>query len=230
MLFFVANLLPTNLGWFQVGTTKGLRERVTGSRNQAGWPLCTRYAWAVAAPETSPVAVVSPLLSPQIPFPTFDNFPLDTPLPDILDPLPLPSPLFSSSPGVFASRPGTAAGPAAAATLQPQTWLTRPDFALILLAEIAYENDEDFRPHLPLLFHTALMLLDSPEPLVLSHAQQLLVNLLYTLAGRHLELYDARDQNEGEYKQQVGGATTSAGDSVLQAAFVLREQSNWSCV
>ncbi|KAK8310529.1 hypothetical protein V6Z12_D02G192500 [Gossypium hirsutum] len=31
--------------------------------------------------------------------------------------------------------------------------LTRADIALILLAEIAYENDEDFREHLPLLFH-----------------------------------------------------------------------------
>lgn len=43
------------------------------------------------------------------------------------------------------------------------------------------------------------------EVIVLEHAQQLLVNLLYTLAGRHLELYDARDQSEGEYKQQVCG-------------------------
>ena len=127
---------------------------------------------------------------------------MDTPLPDILDPLPFSSPLLPPHSHKTAAHPAAST----AATLLPQTWLARPDFALILLAEIAYENDEDFRPHLPLLFHTAFLMLDSPEPLVLTHAQQLLVNLLYTLAGRHLELYDARDQNEGEYKQQVSGS------------------------
>lgn len=79
-------------------------------------------------------------------------------------------------------------------------WLSRADIALILLAEIAYENDEDFRGHLPLLFHVTFVSMDSSEDIVLEHCQQLLVNLLYSLAGRHLELYDDGDS---EYKQQV---------------------------
>ncbi|MBA0734280.1 hypothetical protein Gogos_018210, partial [Gossypium gossypioides] len=80
--------------------------------------------------------------------------------------------------------------------------LTRADIALILLAEIAYENDEDFREHLPLLFHVTFVSMDSSEDIVLEHCQHLLVNLLYSLAGRHLELYEV-ENNDGENKQQV---------------------------
>ena len=60
---------------------------------------------------------------------------------------------------------------------------------MCLLAEVAYEHDEDFRSHLPLLFHATLIAMDSPEPLVYQHAQQALVNLLYSLSARHLELH-----------------------------------------
>ncbi|XP_042970437.1 uncharacterized protein LOC122302991 isoform X1 [Carya illinoinensis] len=80
--------------------------------------------------------------------------------------------------------------------------LTRADIALILLAEIAYENDEDFREHLPLLFHVTFVSMDSSEDIVLEHCQHLLVNLLYSLAGRHLELYEV-ENSDGENKQQV---------------------------
>ncbi|KAL8546139.1 hypothetical protein ACS0TY_006023 [Phlomoides rotata] len=83
-----------------------------------------------------------------------------------------------------------------------QHTLTQADIALILLAEIAYENDEDFREHLPLLFHVTFVSMDSSEDIVLEHCQHLLVNLLYSLAGRHLELYDV-EQSDGENKQQV---------------------------
>ncbi|XXG60233.1 hypothetical protein AAC387_Pa04g2195 [Persea americana] len=80
--------------------------------------------------------------------------------------------------------------------------LSRADIALILLAEIAYENDEDFRGHLPLLFHVTFVSMDSSEEIVLEHCQHLLVNLLYSLAGRHLELYEV-ENIDGENKQQV---------------------------
>ncbi|XP_065854824.1 uncharacterized protein [Euphorbia lathyris] len=80
--------------------------------------------------------------------------------------------------------------------------LTHADIALILLAEIAYENDEDFREHLPLLFHVTFVSMDSSEDIVLEHCQRLLVNLLYSLAGRHLELYEV-ENSDGENKQQV---------------------------
>ena len=67
-------------------------------------------------------------------------------------------------------------------------WLSRADIALILLAEIGYENDEDFRGHLPLLFHVTFVSMDSSEDIVLEHCQQLLVNLLYSLAGKLQDL------------------------------------------
>ncbi|KAI3794046.1 hypothetical protein L1987_36671 [Smallanthus sonchifolius] len=83
-----------------------------------------------------------------------------------------------------------------------QHLLTHADIALILLAEIAYENDEDFREHLPLLFHVTFVSMDSSEDIVLEHCQRLLVNLLYSLGGRHLELYNV-ENNDGENRQLV---------------------------
>ncbi|KAL0919790.1 hypothetical protein M5K25_011908 [Dendrobium thyrsiflorum] len=80
--------------------------------------------------------------------------------------------------------------------------LSRADIALILLAEIAYENDEDFRENLPLLFHVTCVSMDSSEDIVLEHCKNLLVNLLYSLAGRHLELYGTAN-SEGENKHKV---------------------------
>ncbi|ERN09549.1 protein furry homolog-like [Amborella trichopoda] len=101
-----------------------------------------------------------------------------------------------------AAAPVVSAGELQSALQGHQHWLSRADIALILLAEIAYENDEDFRGHLPLLFHVALVSMDSSEDIVLKHCQHLLVNLLYSLAGRHLELYDV-DHGDGEHKRQV---------------------------
>eukprot|EP00271_Cylindrocystis_brebissonii_P019651 TRINITY_DN608_c0_g2_i1.p1 TRINITY_DN608_c0_g2~~TRINITY_DN608_c0_g2_i1.p1 ORF type:complete len:899 (-),score=195.67 TRINITY_DN608_c0_g2_i1:1536-3866(-) len=115
----------------------------------------------------------------------------------------------TSSQQPWGETPSTPRGGGGASPLVPPPdaqLLTRADIGLILLAEIAYENDEDFRSHLPLLFHVAFCCMDSSEAIVLEHAQQLLVNLLYTLAGRHLELYEGREQQQGkdgEYKQQV---------------------------
>ncbi|CAM6088431.1 unnamed protein product [Calypogeia fissa] len=99
--------------------------------------------------------------------------------------------------------PAVSAGELQSALQGHHHWLSRADIALILLAEIAYENDEDFRGHLPLLFHVTFVSMDSSEDIVLEHCQQLLVNLLYSLAGRHLEMYDVGDHGDGEYKQQV---------------------------
>nr|ATG70920.1 ARM repeat superfamily protein [Callitropsis funebris] len=104
---------------------------------------------------------------------------------------------------IRSSTPAVNAGELQSALQGHHHWLSRADIALILLAEIAYENDEDFRGHLPLLFHVTFVSMDSSEDIVLEHCQHLLVNLLYSLAGRHLELYDVGDYGEGEYKQQV---------------------------
>lgn len=67
----------------------------------------------------------------------------------------------------------------------------RAEVAVCLLAEVAYEHDEDFRGHLPLLFHTMLLLMDSTDNLVFRHAQQVVTHLLYSLSVRHLELHRA---------------------------------------
>lgn len=43
---------------------------------------------------------------------------------------------------------------------------------MCLLAEVAYEHDEDLREHVPLLLQALLVVQDSPEPIVYQHAQQ----------------------------------------------------------
>ena len=65
--------------------------------------------------------------------------------------------------------------------------ITAPDLAIILLAEVAAEHDEDFRVHLPVLLHAVTAtLLGSPEPTVRAHCRQLLANLTHALAARPL--------------------------------------------
>ena len=66
--------------------------------------------------------------------------------------------------------------------------LTRAEVGLCLLAEVAWEQDEDLRSHLPLLLHASTVCLDSPEPTVASHALLAITHLLYSLSVRHLEL------------------------------------------
>jgi len=65
--------------------------------------------------------------------------------------------------------------------------LSRSELALCLLAEVAYEHDEDFRSHLSLLFQVALICMDAMEPIVSHHCNLLVVNLLYSISVRHLE-------------------------------------------
>ena len=69
--------------------------------------------------------------------------------------------------------------------------MMRAEVAVCLLAEVAYEHDEDFRGHLPLLFHAMLLLMDSTDSLVFRHAQQVVTHLLYSLSVRHLEIHRA---------------------------------------
>ena len=65
--------------------------------------------------------------------------------------------------------------------------LTRPELALCLLSEIAYEHDEEFRRHLPTLLHVATLVADSGDLVVREEGSQLLIYLLYSLACKHLE-------------------------------------------
>jgi hypothetical protein len=53
--------------------------------------------------------------------------------------------------------------------------------------KVAYEHDEDFRSHLPTLFHVAVVSMDSVEGVVRRHTQQLLINLVHSLAVKPLE-------------------------------------------
>ncbi|KAI3439023.1 hypothetical protein D9Q98_001435 [Chlorella vulgaris] len=84
-------------------------------------------------------------------------------------------------------RDGNGAAAAAAAEAAHRLPLSRPEMALSLLIEVAYEQDEEFRQHLPQLLHLCLTSADSANPLVRRDSQQLLVYLLYSLSLKHLE-------------------------------------------
>eukprot|EP00854_Cymbomonas_tetramitiformis_P004902 gene4902-5983_t len=53
--------------------------------------------------------------------------------------------------------------------------------------KLACEHDDDLRGHLPLLLHATVVSLDTVEPTVAAHGQQLLINLVGTLALKPLE-------------------------------------------
>lgn len=63
---------------------------------------------------------------------------------------------------------------------------SRPELALCLLSELAYEHDEDFRVHLPLLLHVVALNADSSDAIVRMESCQLLIYLLHSLSCRHL--------------------------------------------
>ncbi|KAK9867850.1 hypothetical protein WJX84_002781 [Apatococcus fuscideae] len=82
--------------------------------------------------------------------------------------------------------------------------LTRPELSLCLVAEVAYEHDEGFRTHLPLVLHTMMLLMDSVEPLVFRHAQIILIHLLYSLSAQHLEVQQHDGGMIAEYERVTG--------------------------
>lgn len=52
--------------------------------------------------------------------------------------------------------------------------LTRPEMAICLISEILFGHKEDIREHLAALLHTLIIILDSMQPLLRQHAQQVI--------------------------------------------------------
>lgn len=59
--------------------------------------------------------------------------------------------------------------------------------------QVAYEHDEDFIPHMAPLLHMALLCLDADEALVAATAQQLLINMVYSMSAAWVEREQAED-------------------------------------
>lgn len=81
--------------------------------------------------------------------------------------------------------------------------LTRAELSLCLIAEVAYEHDEVFRAHLPLVLHTTMLEMDSAEPLVFRHAQIMLIHLLFSLSAQHLEVQQSAGEHSAAQMQGV---------------------------
>ncbi|KAK9846072.1 hypothetical protein WJX84_000717, partial [Apatococcus fuscideae] len=79
--------------------------------------------------------------------------------------------------------------------------LTRPELSLCLIAEVAYEHDEVFRAHLPLVLHATLLEMDSAEPLVFRHCHIMLIHLLFSLSAQHLEVQQSAGSMVAEYER-----------------------------
>jgi hypothetical protein len=52
--------------------------------------------------------------------------------------------------------------------------LTRPEMAICLMSEILFGHKEDIHEHLAALLHTLIIILDSMQPLLRQHAQQVI--------------------------------------------------------
>eukprot|EP00210_Caulerpa_lentillifera_P001890 g1818.t1 len=68
----------------------------------------------------------------------------------------------------------------------PKGLLQREDIAICLLSEIAFEQGDKFSNHLPLLFHICIICMDSLEPVVRLHCQQLVIHLLNVLMSKRV--------------------------------------------
>lgn len=64
--------------------------------------------------------------------------------------------------------------------------LQRADVAICLLVEVAYERGDEFSDHVPLLFHLCVICMDSLEPVVRLHCQELVINLLNVLLAKRV--------------------------------------------
>lgn len=62
--------------------------------------------------------------------------------------------------------------------------LQRSELSICLLSELAFEQGEKFTDHVPLLLHICVVCMDSPEPVVRLHCQELIVNLLRALSRK----------------------------------------------
>lgn len=60
----------------------------------------------------------------------------------------------------------------------------RSDLAVCLLAEVTYEQGDKIESHIPLLFHICVICMDSPESVVRTHCQQLIINLLNAVISK----------------------------------------------
>jgi hypothetical protein len=73
---------------------------------------------------------------------------------------------------------------------------------------------QDFSPHLPLLLHAAVVLIDAEESLVAGYSTQLLVHLLYSLSAANME----------------GGGGSGKGSVEEDALQVRIEEDSFMCV
>jgi hypothetical protein len=80
--------------------------------------------------------------------------------------------------------------------------------------QVAYEHDEDFRSHLPTLFHVAVVSMDCVEGVVRRHTQQLLINLVHSLAVKPLERAQAEASGTSTSREHL---TASALIRYLQS-------------
>lgn len=80
----------------------------------------------------------------------------------------------------------------AGAVIRRDATLLVPELALCLLSEVAYEATSELLEHVPKLLHIAVVCMDSPSTPVQQHAQQLLLNLVFSVHTRVEGLGDMR--------------------------------------
>lgn len=101
-------------------------------------------------------------------------------------------------------------GQAVPRILEQRRSLSSQEGSLCLLSDIASENDEHLRPHLPELLHIAVLQLDSCNELACHEACQLLQFLLYNLSYKILEL-NSKENKKAVYSSEYARVAGAIG-------------------
>lgn len=88
--------------------------------------------------------------------------------------------------------------------------LNSQEASLCLISDIASENDEHLRPHLPELLHIAVLQLDSCNELACDEACQLLQFLLYNLSYKILET-NSKENKKAVYSSEYARVAGAIG-------------------
>lgn len=94
--------------------------------------------------------------------------------------------------------------------MERRTSLSSQEGSLCLLSDIASENDEHLRPHLPELLHIAVLQLDSCNELACHEACQLLQFLLYNLSYKILET-NSKGHSKAVYSSEYARVASAIG-------------------
>jgi hypothetical protein len=81
--------------------------------------------------------------------------------------------------------------------------MLKHEISLICVVEVAYEQDEVLRPHLPLLLHAAFVAMDHPSSMLHNHAKALLINLVQSVVLKQLGVLSGSVEDTEDHEKAL---------------------------